>query len=143
MAMRAADVDETECSGTPMHPQAASHWSRDYVSCAESMGVRLFVNLNMVNLDRPALRAEVLTIIHDSFDDDVLPIYSTFNDTSGHIYEGDIARAQLYGIISGDTNDSGVEVGTFRPDDPINRAETSKIIYQRMKEEAREEVDLK
>jgi len=35
--------------------------------------------------------------------------------------------------VSGDTNSDGTEKGTFRPDDAINRAETAKIIYERLK----------
>ncbi|MBT5938026.1 MAG: hypothetical protein HOG89_04445 [Candidatus Peribacter sp.] len=39
----------------------------------------------------------------------------------------------MYGTVSGDTNADGTEKGTFRPDDAINRAETAKVIYGRLK----------
>ncbi|MBU0459032.1 S-layer homology domain-containing protein [Patescibacteria group bacterium] len=142
MAMKAADIDETQCDTVAMHASASEHWAASYIACAEEKGVRMFKIPDETSLDRPARRAEVITIILDSFGDDVMPVYSTFNDTRGHIFESDIAHAQLYGIVGGDTNKDGVELGTFRPDDPINRAETAKIVYQRMKEEARKELAL-
>ncbi|MCA9371155.1 MAG: S-layer homology domain-containing protein [Candidatus Peregrinibacteria bacterium] len=133
MAMEAAQVDTTNCTNVPLHPQAANHWARAYIACAETMGVRLLDPRLPADINRPAKRAEVLTIIHDTFHDEVLPLYSSFTDTQGHRYEADIAYANLYGIISGDTDAQGAETGTFRPDDSINRAEVAKIIYEKLK----------
>ena len=133
MSMEAAQVNEMDCTNTPLHPQAAGHWASLYVACAESLGVRLLDPRLPADLNRPAKRAEVLTIIHDTFGDEVLPLYSSFVDTQGHRFEADIAYAYLYGIVSGDTTPAGVETGTFRPDDAINRAETAKIIYEKLK----------
>ncbi len=133
MSMKAAQVNELACTNTPLHPQASDHWARLYVACAENLGVRLLDPRLPADLNRHAKRAEVLTIIHDTFGDDVLPLYSSFVDTQGHRFEADIAYAYLYGIVSGDTSVEGVEVGTFRPDDAINRAETAKIIYEKLK----------
>ena len=133
MSMEAAQVNETSCTGSPLHISAADHWSRRYVKCAEELGVRLFDPRTPIDLNRPARRAEVLTIIHDTFGDEVLPLYSNFTDTQGHRFEADIAYANLYGIVSGDKSAAGVETGTFRPDDAINRAETAKIIYEKLK----------
>ncbi|MDP7247620.1 MAG: S-layer homology domain-containing protein, partial [Candidatus Peribacteraceae bacterium] len=141
MSMRAAGVDETNCVTSPENVAATSHWAGKFVSCAEEMDVRLFRD-PYLELNKHAKRAEMLTVIHDAFGDEVLPMYATFNDTSGHTYEADIAYATVFGIVSGDTNSNGVEVGTFRPDDYINRAETAKIIFHRMKEEVRKEVAL-
>ena len=141
MSMRAAGVDETNCVTSPENVAATSHWAGKFVSCAEEMDVRLFRD-PYLELNKHAKRAEMLTVIHDAFGDEVLPMYATFSDTSGHTYEADIAYATVFGIVSGDTNSNGVEVGTFRPDDYINRAETAKIIFHRMKEEVRKEVAL-
>ena len=133
MAMESAHVDEAQCTNTPLHPQAAGHWARPYVACAEQMGVRVLDPRLPADLNRAAKRAEVLTIIHDVFGDEVLPLFSSFTDTEGHRYESDIAYANLYGIVSGDTDTSGAETGTFRPDDSINRAEVAKIMYEKLK----------
>lgn len=132
MAMEAAQINTDNCTNTPLHPQAVNHWARPYIACAEAMGVRLMDPRQPAELNRPARRAEVLTVLHDTFQDEVLPLYSSFSDTQGHRYEADIAYANLYGIVSGDTK-NGVETGTFRPDDSINRAEVSKIIYEKLK----------
>ncbi len=133
MAMEAAQVDTELCTNTPLHPQSVGHWAQAYIACAESFGVRLLDPRQPSELNRPARRAEVLTIIHDTFQDEVLPLYSSFSDTQGHRFEADIAYANLYGIVSGDTSSSGTETGTFRPDDSINRAEVAKIIYEKLK----------
>ncbi|MDP7477333.1 MAG: S-layer homology domain-containing protein [Candidatus Peribacteraceae bacterium] len=133
MAMEAAQVDEQNCTNTPLHPQAGNHWATSYVACAEQMNVRLLNPRLPADLNRPAKRGEVLTVIHDTFSDDVLPLYSSFTDSQGHQYESDIAYANLYGIVSGDTTSEGIEVGTFRPDDAINRAEVAKIIFEKLK----------
>lgn len=132
MSLEAAQINEDGCTNIPLHPQATGHWAKAYVACAEDMGIRVFNPTLPAELNRPATRAEVLTIVHDSFADDVLPLYSSFSDSQGHRFEADIAYANLYGIVSGDTV-NGVETGTFRPDEAINRAETAKIIYQRLK----------
>lgn len=133
MAMEAAETDLASCTNIPLHPQALDHWARPYVACAEAMGVRLFNPALPADLNRPAKRAEVITVVLDVFGDDVLPLFSSFVDTQGHAYEADIAYANLYGIVSGDKNPQGAETGVFRPNDQINRAETSKIIYERLK----------
>ena len=136
MAMEAAQADRTACGqAVPVHVEAQNHWSKEYVSCAEQKRVRLI--LSGADLDRPASRAEVLTIVLDVFADETLPIYSSYKDTAGHVYERDIAFATLSGIIRGDTDTSGTELGTFRPNDNINRAETAKIIYERLKVDVR------
>lgn len=133
MSMEAAQVNEGDCTNTPLHPQASDHWARSYVACAENLGVRLLDPRLPADLNRAATRVEVLTMLHDTFGDEVLPLYSSFVDTQGHRFEADIAYANLYGIVSGDTSATGVETGTFRPDDAINRAETAKIIYEKLK----------
>lgn len=133
MSMEAAKVDVGSCTNVPLHPQATGHWAKPYVACAEALGVRMFDPMHPADLNRPAKRAEVVTVVLDVFHDEVLPLYATFKDTNGHPYEADIAYANLYGIVSGDKNAQGAEVGTFRPEDSINRAETSKIIYERLK----------
>lgn len=133
MAFEAAQVDEEQCGLVPsLLPQAQGHWAARYVSCGEQRSVRILQD-SSVDLNRPATRAEVLTVIHDAFDDDVPPIYANFKDTAGHAFEADIAFAYLRNIVSGDKDVRGIEKGIFRPNDPINRAETAKIIYQRLK----------
>ncbi len=133
MAMKAAKVDEAECGLVPpLLPQAIGHWAEAFVSCAEQRNVRM-LNSTSTDLNRPATRAEVLAVMHDVFGDDVPPIYSNFRDTVSHPLEADIAYDYIRGVVTGDKDDRGIETGTFRPNDPINRAETAKVIYQRLK----------
>lgn len=133
MAFEAAQVDEEECGLVPpMLPQALGHWAAKYVSCGEARAMRILGDAN-VDLNRPAKRAEVLSVLHDAFGDIVPPLFSNFKDTQGHPLEADIAYAYSQGIVSGDKDARGIELGTFRPNELINRAETAKIIYERLK----------
>lgn len=136
MAMKSADVNMEECPATTTRV-GAGHWAVKYVSCAEQSHMRLLDPARKVNIDRPATRAEVLTIIHDAFGDKVPALYSNYKDTAGHALEPDIAYATLAGLVSGDTDSKGNAKGTFRPDGAINRAEAAKIVYERLKLDAR------
>lgn len=133
MALEGAQVDETQCGSSPQHPQAQGHWAAQYVACGEQKNMRIL--RTFPNLDRPALRGEVLVIIHDAFGDRVPPLLSMFDDTAGHPYEADIAYDSVLGIISGDTDRWGNSIGIFRPNDEVNRAEAAKIIYEKLKAE--------
>lgn len=133
IALEAAQIDETQCGSSPQHPQAQNHWAAQYIACGEQKGMRIL--RTFPNLDRPALRGEVLVIIHDAFGDRVPPLLSMFSDTIDHPYEADIAYAAALSIVSGDTDGSGQPTGTFRPNDQVNRAEAAKIIYEKLKAE--------
>lgn len=136
MALEAAQVDTGSCVQQPLNPYAQNHWAMRYVACAEEMGVRLLVPQLATRIDREARRAEVLSIIHDAFGMEVLPLFSHYADTAGHPLEADIAFATINGVVSGDTDQYGNPRGTFRPDDPINRAESAKIIYESLRKQA-------
>jgi len=131
MALKAAKVDETSCEGISRHPQAQGHWAYLYIVCAEEKNFRALQY--STDLNHPALRGEVLAIIHDAFGDDVPPLLSVFKDTAYHPYETDIAYAAALGVVSGDTDLTGNPMGTFRPNDQVNRAEAAKIIYEKLK----------
>ncbi len=138
MVYKAAHVDETLCLRPTINKQAATHWAKLYVSCAEEYGMRLFQGAE-VDLNRPVHRAELLSMMHDAFGDKVLPLFSSFKDTQGHKYEADVAYAVSRGIVSGDKDVSGNPTGVFRPDANINRAEVAKILYTRLKVKVKEE----
>jgi len=140
MSLEAAQVDLSQCDNAPRNSHATGHWSSKYVACAERMNMRMF--RFDVALDRPVRRAEVLAIVHDSFQDTVPALYAAFSDSQGHLLEADIAYASVEGIISGDTDANGNQLGTFRPNDTINRAEVAKIVYEKLKGEARMELQI-
>lgn len=139
MAFEAAHVDEAQCGLVPpVHSQALGHWAAAYISCGEAMNMRVLADPN-IELNRPAQRAEVLSVLHDAFGDQVPPLFSNFKDTIGHRLEADIAYAYSRGIVTGDKDHLGIALGTFRPNDPINRAEVAKIIYERLKADVKGE----
>ncbi|MDO8648442.1 MAG: S-layer homology domain-containing protein [Candidatus Peregrinibacteria bacterium] len=133
MALKAAQVDDATCRGSPSLTQAERHWARPFVVCAEQRGVRLLTSAP--DLNRPALRGEVLSVVFDAFGDKVPPLFAPFKDTENHPLESDIAYAAALKIISGDKDKSGNPTGTFRPNAPVNRAEAAKIIYERLRVE--------
>lgn len=129
MALKAAKVDETKCTGSPANQRAKEHWARAYVVCGEGMDLRILKDLP--DLDRPAKRGEVVGLLFDAFGENFPPGIANFKDTANHPYEADISYATLLGIVSGDMKD-GVPTGTFRPDDGVNRAEAAKLVYGKL-----------
>jgi hypothetical protein len=141
MTMEAAQIKEEECGVVPpLNTQALTHWAVKYISCAEIKGVRIVEEPN-IDFNRPAKRAEVIAVLHDAFGDRVPPLFSNFKDTIGHPLEADIAYAYSRKIISGDKDALGIQTGTFRPNESINRAEVAKIIYERLKVDVNEEAE--
>lgn len=124
ISLGSAGVDPSSCDGSPAHPQAKAHWAKQYVVCAEQR----FLGLDLrVALNAPASRADVLHYVLKSFGITAPNGNPPFADSASHQYKNDIAYAYALEIISGDKNADGTEKGTFRPNDPINRAEVAKI----------------
>lgn len=126
MAYEAAGVITATCKKSVDLPQAAVHWARPYVACAEEGGMRV-LHLQP-DLNRGATRAEVVSIVHDAFRVQVPAGSSPFTDTVNHLYEADIALAAANSVVSGDKGADGRSTGTFRPNDGVNRAEAAQII---------------
>ncbi len=141
MTEEAAKIDKTTCPEPASHPAALTHWAKVFVGCAEGLNARLLAASADLQLDRPATRAEVLTLVHDIFGQKPSPIFAPFSDTQNHPFEADIGLAVVEGIVTGDKDANGNATGTFRPDAPINRAEVTKIIYERLKMEAKKDFE--
>lgn len=108
--------------------QGSGHWAARYLSIA--IGERFELTPNqMVDLDRFATRAEVASLIADAFRVSMpAGLTQQFLDVSPSVrFATAIAALARDGILSGDTDAAGKATGRFRPDDPINRAETVKI----------------
>lgn len=120
MALGAAGVDPSSCQGEPSHPGAKGHWARSYVVCAEA---REFGLQQSHDLNGSASRAEVLHYILRAFGATVPSGTPPFADSASHTYKDDIAYAYALEIISGDAGGD-----TFRPNDPVNRAEVAKML---------------
>jgi|CXWL01.1.fsa_nt_gi hypothetical protein len=141
MSFKAAQADTSTCGAVaPVHQSAVGHWAQEYVSCGEQKDMRILRDLNL-DINRTATRAEVISVMNDTFGENVPPLYSNFKDTQGHTLESDVAFAYTRGIVSGDKDTKGVETGVFRPNEAINRAEVAKIVYEwekvKVKETAR------
>ena len=113
----------------PKLASALTHWAKGYVARAEQLGLNIMGS--EVDLDRPATRAEVVRTMLEAFGIKPDPVSSTDfsdvivtvpNDTGDTAY---IEYAKKIGIVSGDLGKT-----TFRPNDPINRAEVAKITSQ-------------
>lgn len=127
MALKAAQVDETQCTGVVTE----DHWAKPYLVCAREKKMRLF--RTATDLNRAATRAEVLSVIFDAFGDTVPPLFAPFKDTEGHPLEADIAYAAALKMVSGDKDAVGKPTGNFRPNDPVKRGEAAKILYERLR----------
>lgn len=129
IALGSAGVDVGGCDGILAHPQAMSHWAKDYVLCAQGMN---FGVTSSIDLNASASRAEVLHYVLKAFGIDVSEGSPPFADSADHELKNDIAYAYALEIVSGDTNPDGSEKGTFRPNDSVNRAEVAKIVREAM-----------
>jgi len=112
--------------GTPNLASAASHWAAPYVKKAEELNMTIVSNPNL-DLNRPATRGEIVRMVLEALG--IKP--STFNSTdfsdvpAASENASYIQYAKELSIVSGDSGKT-----TFRPNDPINRAEVSKIASQ-------------
>jgi hypothetical protein len=105
---------------------ALNHWAKAYVARAEELGLDI-VGEGDADLNRPATRGEVIRMMLEAAGIEPDPIGGTsFSDVPpGHKHAAFIELGNELGIVSGDDNAT-----TFRPNDPINRAEVSKIANQ-------------
>lgn len=108
--------------------QGYGHWAAKYLSIAIGERFSLTPNQN-VDLDRPATRSEVASLIADAFRVQMPPYFiPAFTDvTAFNRFAFDIQALQRDAILSGDTDTAGNATGRFRPESTINRAEMVKI----------------
>ena len=120
MALVAADQGEAETID-PRHP---NHWAAKFFQKARNLNLTLGTEDNP-NPNRPATRKEVAGLILEALG--IIPpdtLLAPFSDVStGNPYATAIAYLKQTGVISGDSTGN-----TFRPNDPINRAEVAKVI---------------
>ncbi len=128
VAHKTASVSEDAFIGrNPENPAAAGAWFSPFIASAESRGWLVYQDTALDPL-RPATRAEVVATLMQALD--VAPVWpkgNTFADiTPRTLYAGPIEAAARDGIVQGEISGSGTVI--FRPEDPINRAELSKLI---------------
>lgn len=130
MALLASDTNLVP--GVPNNHSALDDWSAPYVATAEALNLTVFTSA--LNVRIPATRGEVIVTLLEAFDIAINPDAThPFTDLpSTHPHHAAIATAFQLGIISGDTDALGTPTNTGRVDDPINRAETAKIVVGMM-----------
>lgn len=131
MAIEAARIDKSGCTGAPKNPLAQKSWSALYIACAEQHSFAIYGD-GTTDIRRPASRAEVVMTILQAF---AVPMQELaagkplFSDVSAAtLFSAAINTAVQDGIVSGYTDAKGNLTGTFGPEKPINRAEVSKML---------------
>ena len=113
--------------GAPRNVSAKGTWAGAYVAAAESLQMTGFTP--DVDVTQPATRGEVVQAVLEAMDFPIATQTSTFTDVAPtHPQSKSIATAAFFGLVEGDRDTSGALLNTFRPNDPISRAEVSKII---------------
>ncbi len=107
-------------AGDPALSQARNHWAKGYVKKGEELGLTLLNGRPDIN--RPATRGEVIRLILEAFNIQPASTADRFPDIAGDPNRFYIQKAAELGIVSGNPD------GTFKPGNPINRAEASKIM---------------
>jgi len=126
MALEASDAD-LQGVPPPRNTSAQSTWASAYVAKAEAMQLSVFSP--DLDVTEPATRGAVIQTILEALDIPLAQQPPAFSDVpANHPNAFAIATAAFYGLISGDKDASGNALHTFRPDEPINRAEAAKII---------------
>ncbi len=112
----------------PRNESAQNSWASPYVGKAESLLLTVF--RTSLNVHTPATRGAVIqTLLEIMGLPTSIKIASPFTDVpASHPYVQAISAAAAYGIVEGDKAPDDTALNTFRPNDPINRAEVAKII---------------
>ncbi|OIO53300.1 hypothetical protein AUJ46_05515 [Candidatus Peregrinibacteria bacterium CG1_02_54_53] len=129
IAVQVARVDLSACGTTLKNDAADGTWSEQYIRCAEHRGWAVYAD-GSVDIGRPARRAEVVATLLQALG--VKTEQRTggiFTDVDSSVeFAAAIEMAARAGVISGDSDARGSPLGTFRPTDPVNRAEVAKIV---------------
>lgn len=96
-------------------------WHNIAISTVESLGIVKGYEYGNFAPDKPITRAE-LAAIATRFDNTNVTLYDSYSDISGHWAEDSIKRATSLGWVKGYPD------GTFKPDEPITRAEAMTLI---------------
>ncbi len=126
MVLEASGKNQLKAAA-PRNPSARTSWAASYVGIAESLGLSTFSPTTDVNA--AATRGEVIQLILEAMGITIGQTPAMYSDVpKDHPYSPAIAAATFFGLIVGDTKADGTPLNTFRPDQPINRAEVSKLI---------------
>ncbi|MDA1209060.1 MAG: S-layer homology domain-containing protein [bacterium] len=122
MAVESAGLDML--GNTPRNRGARNGWASNYIATLENAGISVFDDSSL-DVNAPAPRGAVVQILLETFGVNMQGATgAAYNDVAKSSKFADaVETATQSGIVSGDDNAS-----TFRPRQPVNRAETAKII---------------
>lgn len=116
-------------SNIPMNLTSSGTWSAGYTACAEHLQWTIYAD-GSIDVHRDATRAEVIVSLLEAFKVTLGdPTGTSFTDvTASTLFNAFIEQAKKDGIVSGYTDKDGNPTGFFGPDDPVTRAEFSKMV---------------
>lgn len=129
IAVQVAQVDVPACGSALKNAMAKGTWSESFVRCAEQRGWAVYAD-GSVDVLRLARRAEVVATLLQALTVKIDPrTGGVFTDVDSSVeFAAAIEMAAKAGVITGDSDAKGNATGTFRPLDPVNRAEVAKIV---------------
>lgn len=137
IVLECASYDEEDTAFVTEVLKAKGHWVEDYFNKGGELGISLILD-PYVDPDRPLTRAETIILFLEAFGkaplDDIEYFFVDLDENAKETIW--IESARELGIISGDAYSPA-----FRPDDPVNRAEMSKIVLEGMDVVSTESVD--
>jgi hypothetical protein len=133
IAHKLAGIDETKTTMSPQNIRARNTWFSQYYASAEARGWLAFRNTR-TDPEQLATRAEVVSTILQALDiPRIWPKGIMFTDVQIETpYSSSIETAATAELVSGNADADGTPLGTFSPDNPINRAELAKILSTAM-----------
>jgi hypothetical protein len=112
----------------------------NYIYWASSNGIMTgYAGTTLFGPEDPVTRGQVATVLyrasHDddsaTTDPDSYATYSRFTDVgAGVYYTAAIEWCADEGIVTGDTDADGNQIGTFRPNDPVTREELATMLWR-------------
>ncbi len=117
-------MHKEQANHAPKNTKNTHHWAEGFLAKAEDIGLSLTKDKDL-DLNRPLTRMEMIRNVLE-LKDLKLPTYTkgSFTDVDINSLDGTyVEYAKELGIIKGDDTNK-----TFRPNDPLNRAELSKIL---------------
>ena len=131
VAIEGAGFDE-QAYGSVIDSGIPSHWASAYMSVAKAEDFPIVHTHYRV--DVPATRAQVAELLTGAFGIDltnVTAVSSRYNDVKASTdFAASIEALSRDGVVSGDTDIHGQALRTFRPTDPVNRAEVVKMVMK-------------
>lgn len=131
MAHRVAGVIEADITSPSENPRVGVQWFASLIASAEHRGWTIFADAT-VDPTRPATRAEVIVTLLQALDVPVeWPKGGVFTDVTWRTpFAGAIETAASAEVIAGRSDEHGDPTGLFEPNNPVNRAEMTKILVK-------------